>query len=437
MAGRIDCQTGPAVWSKLRLMRAGILAVGTELLGEDRLDTNSLSLTHALHRFGVEVCRKAVVPDFQPAIADELRRLLSDLDLVLVTGGLGPTTDDLTREAVASALGLPLVRDAELLAELRTRFEHWGHIMPASNACQADVIDGAVAIRNPLGTAPAMRIEHGDRTVFLFPGVPGELESLVRSDLEPWLERHTAGRREETLVLKVACMSESALEDRLAPVYAEFGSSGVSILASPGDIQVRLRARGSREEREQLLEAMAAAAKEVLGDSVYGQGAKSSLEDRVGELLLGSGRTVSTAESCTAGLLAERITRTAGSSAYFVGGVVVYSNRLKEELLGVSPESLRRHGAVSREVVLEMAGGAVDRLGSDFAVAISGVAGPGGGTVDKPVGTVHLAVAERGSESPLHRQLHLPGGRQRIRILASQWALDLLRRRLQPGPEPE
>jgi nicotinamide-nucleotide amidase len=429
MAAHEDCQTVAETWSKLPPMKAGILAVGTELLGSDRLDTNSLFLTGTLHQFGVEVCRKAVVPDNEEEIASELERYLADLDLVLVTGGLGPTSDDLTREAAARALGVPLIRDPDLLAALEARFRKWGHAMPPSNACQADVIEGAHVLSNPRGTAPGMRVERLGQTLFLFPGVPAELEGLVRSDLEPWLREHTGGRQQETLVLRVACMSESALEDMLGPVYAEFGSHNVSVLASPGDIQVRFRAYGVDNERGEILQAMSASVDKVLRSSVYARGIESSLEGTVGELLLGSGRTVSTAESCTAGLLAERLTRVAGSSEYFVGGVVVYSNRLKQRLLGVSTESLERYGAVSRQVVCEMAEGAVERLESDCAIAISGVAGPGGGTAEKPVGTVHLALAEAGAETA-HQELHLPGNRQRIRLLASQWALDMLRRRL-------
>ncbi len=423
------CQTFADTWSKLLPMKAGILAVGTELLGSDRLDTNSLVLTGTLHRFGVEVCRKAVVPDNEEEIARELGRCLADLDLVLVTGGLGPTSDDLTREAAARALAAPLIRDPELLAALEARFRKWGHAMPPSNACQADVIEGAEVLPNPRGTAPGMRVERPGQTLFLFPGVPAELEGLVRSDLEPWLLQHAGGTQQETLVLRVACMSESALEDMLGPVYAEFGSEHVSVLASPGDIQVRLRANGVGEDRCEILEAMASRVEELLGRSVYARGIQSSLEGTVGELLRASGQTVSTAESCTAGLLAERLTRVAGSSEYFVGGVVVYSNRLKQRLLGVPTETLERFGAVSRQVVCAMAEGAVGCLESHFAIAISGVAGPGGGTVEKPVGTVHLALAEAGAETA-HRELHLPGDRQRIRLLASQWALEMLRRRL-------
>lgn len=417
----------------MQRMEAGILAVGSELLGRERIDTNSLLLAKVLLDHGVRVSRKTIVGDVESEITDAIRRLVADLDLVLVTGGLGPTTDDRTRQAAARALDRRLDRDEELLAALRDRFRRWGMEMPASNACQADVIEGAQVLENRRGTAPGMSLELEESTVFLFPGVPSELKGMIRSSLEPWLASHTAGLQIESRVLRVACMSESALEDQLGPAYTEFGSNSISVLASPGDIQVHVTAVGTEEERVSSLDRMTEVIRELVGDSLYGMGPESSLEDRVGELLSVSGESVSTAESCTAGLLAERITRVAGSSAYFVGGVVVYSNTLKEKLLGVEPGSLAAYGAVSRHVVIEMAEGATRRLGSDFGIGVSGVAGPGGGTPDKPVGTVHVAVARTDAETA-HRELHLPGGRERVRWLATQWALDMLRRRLQwPG----
>lgn len=412
-------------------MNAGILAVGTELLSTDRLDTNSLMLTKALQRYGVEVKRKSVVRDVDREISDEILRMIPETDLVFVTGGLGPTTDDRTRDAVAKALNRRLVRDEELLQALRAKFLKWGgQTMPESNACQADVIEGAEVLGNPRGTAPGMKLDHPDCTIFLFPGVPSELEGLIRSSLEPWLARHTEGVEVETRILRIACVSESALEDRLGPAYEEFDPRSLSILASPGDIQIHVTATGTQVERQSTLDAMTRRIGDLMGASLYATGIKSSLEGRVAELLLASGGTVSTAESCTAGLLSERLTRIAGSSDYFVGGVVVYTNKLKERLLGVSPDTLREHGSVSREVVVEMAAAVAEKLGSEYGIGISGIAGPGGGTAEKPVGTVHVAVSRIGDETT-HRELHLPGGRQKVRWLASQWALDMLRRRLQ------
>lgn len=415
---------------KLHPMKAGILAVGTELLGTDRVDTNSLLLTSVLQRYGIEVYRKEVVRDLEDEIAQEVRRWVSELDLVLITGGLGPTTDDRTRQGVARALGRDLRRDPGLLDTLRTRFEKWGMVMPVSNEGQADIIDGAQVVENPRGTAPGLKIEHGNSTIFLFPGVPSELEEMVASTLEPWIASHTDGSRTETRILRIACMSESALEDRLAPLYEDFDAHMISVLASPGDIQVHLTSTGPAEGRQKALDAMTERLRSLVGHAFYGIGARTSLEERVAQLLIRAAKTVSTAESCTAGLLAERLTRVSGSSDYFLGGVVTYSDELKQRLLGVSAATLEAHGAVSREVVMEMAEGAVRELGSDFGIGISGIAGPGGGTEEKPVGTVHVAVALREAETD-HRELHLPGGRQRVRWLASQWSLDMLRRRLQ------
>ena len=404
--------------------------MGTELLGTERLDTNSLLITKMLQRYGVEVDRKAIVRDDADGIAQEVRRMVGDLDLILVTGGLGPTTDDQTRRATAKALRRQLVLDDELLNALQVKFQRWGLAMPESNACQADVIDGARVLHNPRGTAPGMEITHEGSTVFLFPGVPSELRGLVESALEPWLAAHTEGQQMETWIVRLACLSESALEDLLAPAYERFDSRNISVLSSPGDIQVHLTATGAENDRRSLLEAMTQEVKDLVGESYYAMGVDSTLEGTVAELLLSRGLTLATAESCTAGLLSERLTRIAGSSNYFVGGVVVYSNPLKESLLRVSPKTLAEYGAVSREVVDEMARGAIRALGSDLGIGISGVAGPGGGTAEKPVGTVHIAVA-RSSAGTTHRELHLPGGRDRVRWLASQWALDILRRELQ------
>jgi len=415
---------------KMLGMRAGILAVGTELLGTDRLDSNSLLLTEALQRFGVDLRQKTVVGDVTGEIAAELRRMLLGLDLVLVTGGLGPTTDDVTREATADALGRDLRLDEGLLKELQAKFERWTRSMPESNRAQAEVIEGAEILANPRGTAPGLCVVHHGCTLFLFPGVPAELRGLIESGLIPWLESHTDGSQLETRVIRVACMTESGLEDRIRPAYEEFGAHTISVLASPGDIQVRMTVGGAVGERRERLEAMSRRIRDLVGEAVYGNGLETSLEQVVGDLLAAKGKTVSTAESCTAGLLAERITRISGSSEYFLGGVVVYSNQLKEQLLGVAGSILEQWGAVSREAVEAMAEGAVVRLESDFSIAVSGIAGPDGGTRDKPVGTVHLAIADRDAEVS-HRELHLPGGRRRVRWLASQWALDLLRRRLQ------
>lgn len=411
-------------------MRAAILAVGSELLGTDRLDTNSLELTAALERHGVELRRKAVVGDTEADLEAELRRMLAEADLVLVTGGLGPTADDVTRTAAAAALGRGQAEDPEIVEWIAGRFRGMGLPMPEVNRRQAQVIDGAEVLANPRGTAPGQRLSRDGATLFLFPGVPTELEGMLREHLEPWLAERSGGRQRETAVLKVAGVPESTLEERIAPFYGEFGRESVIVLAKPGEIQLRLRADGDEARRHELLTAMKARMRELVGEAVYGEGPEVTLEAVVGEALRARGETLVVAESCTGGLLAERLTRTPGSSDTFLGGVVTYSNELKVGLLGVPPELLASRGAVSEEVAGAMARGARERLGGDWALAITGVAGPGGGSPEKPVGTVHVALAGPAPDDARHRRLGYPGDRRRIRWLASQVALEMLRRRL-------
>jgi nicotinamide-nucleotide amidase len=415
-------------------MQAAILAVGSELLGTERLDTNSLRLTGALLRHGVELRRKSVVGDLEEEIAGELRDLLPRLDLVLVTGGLGPTADDVTREAVAAALGRSLAVDPGVLAGIERRFQKLGWKMPEVNRRQAMVVDGAEVLGNPRGSAPGMRLSAGRATLFLFPGVPAELAGMIGDHLEPWLAARSGGASRETAVLKVAGLAESMVEERIAPAFAEFGRHSITILSRPGDVRLLVTAAGPPQERLARLEAMTARLAELVGDAVYARREEDTLESVVGELLRGAGATLAVAESCTGGLLAERLTRVPGSSDYFVGGAVTYSNRLKTALAGVPPELLAAHGAVSEPVARAMAAGVRAVLGSDYGAAVTGVAGPAGGSEAKPVGTVHLAVAgpPPGAGRPEidHRQVRLPGDRERVRWQASQLALELLRRRL-------
>ncbi|MGB5879483.1 MAG: competence/damage-inducible protein A [Thermoanaerobaculia bacterium] len=411
-------------------MDAAILAVGSELLNTDRLDTNSLILTRTLSAFGVGLERKLVVGDEIEVIADEVRRLSRAVDLLLITGGLGPTSDDVTREGVAGALARRLVLDDQMVANIEQRFERFGMRMPAVNRRQAELIDGASWLMNRRGSAPGMQIEAEECVVFLFPGVPSELEEMIETSLVPWLQQNSDGEQTETRVVKVSCVAESVVEERIQPAYEEFGREAISVLAAAGDIQVRVVATGRTEERTARLGEMVDRIEGLVGSAAYSRDLDGTLESVVGELLIAAGKKVVTAESCTGGLVAERLTRVPGSSEFFEGATITYSNRLKSELLGVDQDTLERHGAVSREVVEQMAVGVVARLQSDFGVAISGVAGPSGGTEAKPVGTVHVAVAEAGSEEVDHRELHLPGDRRRVRRLASQWALEMLRRRL-------
>jgi nicotinamide-nucleotide amidase len=424
-------------------MKAAILAVGSELLGTDRLDTNSLHITKALERHGAELRFKGVCGDSEEEVAAALRSAMEKVDVVLVTGGLGPTADDVTREAAAAAFGRGLHVDSEVLVDIERRFRDHGLRMPEINKRQALILDGAAVIANARGTAPGQRltVDFGSRsaTLFLFPGVPVELYGMIERDLEPWLAARSGGVGRETATLKIACMPESAVEERVSPAYAEFGRESITILASPSDIRLRATAEGPEEERSRRLAAMTSRLAELAGNAVYAFREEDTMEIVIGRLLLEAGRTLTTAESCTGGLVAERLTRVPGSSEYFLGGAVTYTNELKTKLLGVPAELIAEHGAVSEPVARAMAEGACRALGSDYGIAITGVAGPGGGSEAKPVGTVHLAVAgpgETGDRETAHRKIRFPGDRERVRQHSSQLALEMLRRRLLGIPFP-
>lgn len=408
-------------------MRAAILAVGNELLGSERVDTNSLQLAELLARYGVGLSEKAVVGDNLEAIAAAIARQASDNELVLVTGGLGPTQDDLTREGAARALGLDLIRRPEVVEEIGRKFARFGMEMPPVNAKQGDVLAGAEILANERGTAPGQLITVGRTAVFLFPGVPTELEGIAAASLEPWLVERSSGERLERVVLKVACLPESTLEQRLQPFYERWGEEGVALLPSAGQVTIRLEAAGRPVERRAWLEPRSDALRELLGDRIFGEVEDATLEGAVAVALEAGGLTVATAESCTGGLVAERLTRVPGSSSYYLGSVVTYADQAKTNVLGVQGELLQRHGAVSAEVAAAMADGVRRMFEADLGVAVTGIAGPGGGSELKPVGTVHVALHGPGPERG-GRLLRLPGDRERVRWMTSQWALEMLRR---------
>ena len=409
-------------------MDAAILAVGTELLGSRRLDTNSLRMAHILRVYGVDLKAKSVAGDDEGEIARQLLFLMDRARLVLITGGLGPTADDVTREGVARAFDRELDFDEDILSDIARRFRAFGMAMPEANRKQAYVIRGAEVLENENGSAPGLRIDNGGNTVFLFPGVPSELEAMIPLYLEPWLAANTEGAKTESRVLRVSCVSESSVEDQITSVYDEFGRESLTLLASPGEIAVELTATGDDAERRKLLDGMSRRIRELLGPTIFSTGEFENLEEAVGSLLEKRGLTLTVAESCTGGLLAQRITSVAGSSAYFLGGAISYSNSLKEELLGVDPATLETCGAVSEEVARAMAGGARRRFGADLAIGITGIAGPEGGAEDKPVGTVHIALAT--PDAIRHRQFRFLGDRERVRRMSSQWALEMIRREL-------
>ncbi|HYX23029.1 MAG TPA: nicotinamide-nucleotide amidohydrolase family protein, partial [Thermoanaerobaculia bacterium] len=305
-----------------------------------------------------------------------------------------------------------------------------GWRMPEVNRRQAQVVDGAEVLPNSRGTAPGMRLESNGCTLFLFPGVPTELEGLMETALEPWLAARSGGVARETAVLKIAGLPESVVEERIAPAYEELGREAITILADVGEIRLQVTAEGPEPERRARLQAMVARLAELAGDAVYTTREEDTLESVVGDLLRAAGATLTAAESCTGGLLAQRITSVAGSSDYFLGGAVTYSNELKTKLAGVPAGLIAEHGAVSEPVARAMAEGVRRALKSDWGVGITGVAGPGGGTAEKPVGTVHVAIAGPRDGEVEHRKLRLPGDRDRVRRFSAQIALEMLRRRL-------
>jgi len=411
-------------------MKAAIIAVGSELLGPTRVDTNSLHLTRVLERNGVGLVRKSIVGDDENEIVRELRVAFETCSLVLVTGGLGPTEDDLTREAVARAFGLVLEEDRDLLHVLEKKFSSRGVMMPGVNARQALVFAGQRTLPNPRGTAPGFHIEIDEsgeaRHIWIFPGVPWEMEGMVEADLEPWLRATHPSRGRYRRVVKITGMAESAAEEKLAPFYdSHRGEEPLTILATSYEIQLHLHVDGEEAEANRRLREMEKEIREIFGDRVYGTD-DELLESVVGRLLASRGETVATAESCTGGLVGSRITDVSGSSGYFLGGVVAYTRDAKTDLLGVDPKAIDEHGEVSEDVARQMAEGVRKRFGATYGIGTTGIAGPTGGTEEKPVGTVHIVVAGPGETK--HRVYQLPPPRERVKNLTAQAALDLLRR---------
>ena len=417
-----------------QMSRAVILAVGSELLTPSRIDTNSLFVTQRLNELGIRVRYKAVVGDRHDDLAEALRLAMPRADLVVISGGLGPTDDDITRETVAAVFGLPLDEDPHVVASIRARFAARGLPMPAINLRQALVPRGAVALANAKGTAPGLWIERSGVACVALPGPPRELramfDAVARDRVAPRSGGHGIFRR----VIRVTGRTESHVDEVAYPVYSRWRSMPVpietSILASLGQIELHLAARGTTEDAARALDDATTELAGVLGrDLVSSDG--SQLEAVVGRMLRERGCRVAVAESCTGGLVASRLTDVAGSSAYVQAGWVVYSNEAKVALLGVDAASIAAHGAVSEPVAQALAAGARERAGVDYGIAVTGIAGPGGGSPDKPVGTVYVALAGPGGSQRV-RRLSLPGEREQVKFQASQAALDQLRRALLP-----
>jgi nicotinamide-nucleotide amidase len=410
-------------------MKACIVAVGSEMLTPFRVDTNSLAITERLNSIGYDVRMKAVVADDVDELADVVRSALGWADLIVITGGLGPTEDDITRDAVARVVQVPLDIDERIVDRIRERFKRRGLVMPEINRRQAMIPRGATVLENPNGTAPGLWLEHGRTTIILLPGPPREMtpmfDEVVRSRLAPAAGAAGVFRR----ALKITGRTESDVDATVQPIYSRWTGQPIpistTILATLGQIELHLSAQS--RDRAGAHDALDAAVRELLqalGPAVYSTDDRT-LEMVVGELLHERGLTIAVAESCSGGLLASRLTDVPGSSNYLERGVVCYSNRSKIEMLGVPEVLIQQHGAVSEPVAEAMADGIRARAGTNVGIGITGIAGPGGGTPEKPVGTVCIAVVVDGQRWV--RTFPFFGGREMVKFQSTQAAMNMLR----------
>lgn len=417
--------------------RAAILAIGSELLTPSRIDTNSLFITDVLNTAGIDVVFKAVAGDDRMELQALLAHALGRADLVVLTGGLGPTEDDVTREVVAAHLNLPLAEDESITDAIRRRFAARGWIMPEINRRQAMVPHGALVIANANGTAPGLWIEHGTKGVLLVPGPPREMRPMVEQMVAERLHARADGRLLIRRVLKIAGRSESRVEELTQPVYRCWRDQQppieTTILAAPGQIELHLSTRGrDAAELEAALDRAAGEIEAVLADDVFSRDGKA-IEEVVGALLMARGWMIALAESCTGGLATSRLTDVPGSSAYVERSVVAYSNEAKIEMLGVGADLISAFGAVSEPVAQSMAEGMRDRAKVEVGVGITGIAGPTGGTDSKPVGTVCIAVVA--PQRTVVRTFRFPGNRELVKTFAAFTALDMVRRMMVEGSE--
>ncbi|HEX9304587.1 MAG TPA: competence/damage-inducible protein A [Thermoanaerobaculia bacterium] len=407
--------------------RAAIVAIGSEMLGPLRRDTNSSWLTERLEEVGIAVVRKSVVGDEPEEIARELSCSAATAGWIFTTGGLGPTADDMTVAAIARWMGVPVHRDERFIAAMRERWEgRRGLRMPSVNEKQADFPEGARVLENARGTAPGLWLERKGVQIVVLPGVPSEMREIFEQKVLPELRRGGGTAVTKRRVLRIAGMGESRVEELVAPLYAKWKDDPVTILASPGEVELHLCARGDPGAAEARVAEMEDDFRSVLGFRIHGTGGEA-LAESLGRVLKEKGRTLSLAESCTGGLVSSLLTDVPGSSAYFLGTVVPYADRSKETLLGVQEETLKRHGAVSEETAREMARGARERFGSDFAAAITGIAGPDGGTAEKPVGTVFFAVVDREGREKASKRF-FGGDRAMVRRTSAMFSLEMIRR---------
>jgi len=411
------------------MLTAEIIAIGSELLLPDRSDTNSLWLTDQLNRVGIDVRLKTIVGDDDARLEEVVKDAVKRSRVVITTGGLGPTEDDITRKVVARALNRRLSLDEQVLEEIRARFRSFGIAnMPERNSRQAMVITGASVLPNPNGTAPGLYLQHEGCEVVLMPGPPREMKPMFENHVLPRISNLGGETCFCTRVLRIAGMGESAVDEKIAPIYTRYENPQTTILFNSSEIEIHLRAHGRSEvDAETLLDDLSLKIEHELGNAAFSFRGET-MEEVIGRRLAMTEFTLAVAESCTGGLIAQRLTSVPGSSKYFMESCVTYSNESKVRLLGVDKKLIKEFGAVSQQVARDMARGVRHRAKTDFGLAVTGIAGPGGGTPEKPVGLVYIALADDAHTE--HRKLTIPGDRELVRWRASQAALDMLRRRL-------
>ncbi|PRX31022.1 nicotinamide-nucleotide amidase [Orenia metallireducens] len=410
-------------------MKAEIITIGTELLLGQIIDTNSQWIGQKLAEIGVDLYYKATVGDNKKRILDTLQSSIERSDIIITTGGLGPTQDDLTRECIAEALGLDLSKSEDLLEEIKGYFNRMGRNMADNNIKQAYLPEGAVAIANSEGTAPGILLDQAGKIIVAMPGVPIEMKAMMVETVLPYLKKKFSKAEViKSRVIKTCGIGESSLEELISDILIEQTNPTIAPLASQGEVKLRLTAKAdSEEEANKLINLKEAKLRERIGEYIYGYD-DDNLEGVVAKLLWARKLTIATAESCTGGLIGDRLTSVAGSSAYFERGVISYSNQAKVDLLKVKESTLKKYGAVSSQTAEEMAKGVRDLAKTDIGISTTGIAGPGGGSIEKPVGLVYMAIADKNGVESYKYQFN--GSRGKVKYMTSQVILNLLRKKL-------
>ncbi|SNY39617.1 nicotinamide-nucleotide amidase [Orenia metallireducens] len=410
-------------------MKAEIITIGTELLLGQIIDTNSQWIGQKLAEIGVDLYYKATVGDNKKRILDTLQSSIERSDIIITTGGLGPTQDDLTRECIAEALGLDLSKNEDLLEEIKGYFNRMGRNMADNNIKQAYLPEGAVAIANSEGTAPGILLDQAGKIIVAMPGVPIEMKAMMVETVLPYLKKKFSKAEViKSRVIKTCGIGESSLEELISDILIEQTNPTIAPLASQGEVKLRLTAKAdSEEEANKLINLKEAKLRERIGEYIYGYD-DDNLEGVVAKLLWARKLTIATAESCTGGLIGDRLTSVAGSSAYFERGVISYNNQAKVDLLKVKESTLKKYGAVSSQTAEEMAKGVRDLAKTDIGISTTGIAGPGGGSIEKPVGLVYMAIADKNGVESYKYQFN--GSRGKVKYMTSQVILNLLRKKL-------